>query len=145
MQLTRYTDYGLRLLVYLALLPDEARANIDEISQIYDVSRNNLNKIVHQLGKHGVIETRRGKGGGFKLAMAPDEINIGDMIRLMENSLQVVDCHSPACRILPACRLKGILHEATQAFMSVLQGYTLADLVETKRGELIQVLNLVAR
>ena len=142
MQLTRYTDYGLRVLIYLALLPKGEMACIDEISNIYGVSRNNLNKIVHQLGKEGVIETKRGKGGGFKLKMHPDEINIGVMVSKLENTLRVIDCSTPACRILPACRLKGVLQEATQAFIRALEQYTLSDLLSDKESDLIQLLEL---
>ncbi|MDF2176636.1 Rrf2 family transcriptional regulator [Aliiglaciecola sp. CAU 1673] len=142
MQLTRYTDYGLRTLIYLALLPEGRQASIDEISAIYDVSRNNLNKIVHQLGKAGVIRTKRGKGGGFVLNKAPATINLADMVLLLENSMQVVECHQPPCRILPACKLKQILHQATAAFIAELRKYSLADLVGEQRQTLVQVLAL---
>lgn len=142
MQLTRYTDYGLRTLIYLALLPQGKRASIDEISITYDISRNNVNKIVHQLGKAGIIETKRGKGGGFFLKRAPKELNIGDLVVLLENTLQVVECATPQCRILPACKLKGILGQATQAFLDSLKAYTLADLLEDEANNLIQILNI---
>jgi Rrf2 family nitric oxide-sensitive transcriptional repressor len=142
MQLTRYTDYGLRALIYLALLPQGRRASIDEISSTYDISRNNVNKIVHQLGKAGIIETKRGKGGGFYLKRAPQELNVGDLVVLLENTLQVVECHTPLCRILPACKLKGILGQATQAFLDTLKAYTLADLLEDEAKDLIQILNI---
>jgi Rrf2 family nitric oxide-sensitive transcriptional repressor len=142
MQLTRYTDYGLRTLIYLALLPQGRRASIDEISSTYDISRNNVNKIVHQLGKAGIIETKRGKGGGFYLKRAPQELNVGDLVVLLENTLQVVECHTPLCRILPACKLKGILGQATQAFLDSLKAYTLADLLEDEAKDLIQILNI---
>ena len=142
MQLTRYTDYGLRVLIYLALLPKDERASIDQISQVYGISRNNVNKIVHQLGKTGVITTKRGKGGGFQLNLAPDKINIGEMVVLMENSLELVDCESPRCSILPACRLKGVFIEAQQAFLTSLKQYSLADLVETQRDSLVTILEI---
>ena len=142
MQLTRYTDYGLRTLIYLALLPKGQRASIDEISRTYDISRNNVNKIVHQLGKAGIIETKRGKGGGFYLKQAPKTLNIGELVLLLENTLQVVECKTPECRILAACKLKGILGEATQAFIDSLKAYTLADLLENESDSLIQILNI---
>lgn len=142
MQLTRYTDYGLRILIYLALLPKGERASIDEISGVYGISRNNVNKIVHQLGKTKVIQTKRGKGGGFLLGLPPEEINVGEMVVLMENTLQVVDCTTQACRILPACKLKGALNLATIAFVDTLKGYTLADLIGNSRHKLIEVLQL---
>ncbi len=142
MQLTRYTDYGLRLLIYLALLPEGQRASIDEISETYDISRNNLNKVVHHLGKEGVIATKRGKGGGFCLNVAPQSINLGEVVVLLENTLQVVDCQSPACCIQPACSLKGILQQATTAFIDTLKQYTLADLIEPQQQELITLLDI---
>jgi Rrf2 family nitric oxide-sensitive transcriptional repressor len=142
MQLTRYTDYGLRTLMYLALLPDGRRASIDEISKIYDISRNNLNKIVHQLGKAGVIETKRGKGGGFFLHKPATQINIAEMVILLENSLQVVECSTPLCILLPACKLKHVLAQATQAFLDSLRQYTLADLLEERSPALMQILDI---
>lgn len=142
MQLTRYTDYGLRTLIYLALLPQGKRASIDEISNTYDISRNNVNKIVHQLGKAGIIETKRGKGGGFSLKQRPQDLNVGELVILLENTLQVVECSTPKCRILPACKLKGILGQATQAFLDSLKAYTLADLLEDESQELLQILDI---
>lgn len=142
MQLTRYTDYGLRTLIFLALLPEGRRSNIDEISDTYGISRNNVNKIVHQLGKEGIIDTKRGKGGGFCLKIPPEKINIGEIVSMLENTLQVVECQAPQCKILPACRLKTILNEATSGFLSVLSGYTLEDLILEKQQPLIQLLEL---
>ena len=142
MQLTRYTDYSLRILIYLALLPEGKKASIDEISHVYAISRNNINKIVHQLGKSAIIETKRGKGGGFFLILKPSEINIGEIVVLMENTLQIIDCEKPVCRILPACKLKGILAQATTAFVDCLKQYTLADLLHSRDIQLIQMLQL---
>jgi Rrf2 family nitric oxide-sensitive transcriptional repressor len=142
MQLTKYTDYSMRVLIYLALLPEGRLASIDAISDAYDISRNNVNKIIHQLGKADVIHTKRGKGGGFYLAKSPDQINLGEMVLLLENTLQVVNCHSPACVILPACKLKSLLGNATNAFIDSLRQHTLADLIDTKRHNLISILEL---
>ncbi|NRA85084.1 MAG: Rrf2 family transcriptional regulator [Gammaproteobacteria bacterium] len=142
MQLNRYTDYGLRLLTYLALLPPGQRASIDEISKVYDLSRNHINKIVHQLGKEGIIETKRGKGGGFSLARPPEQINIADMVILLEKSMLIINCQTPACRISPVCKLNGILLEAGNAFVASLRKYSLADLVKDNRQPLIQILDL---
>ena len=142
MQLNRYTDYGLRLLTYLAVLPPGQRASIDEISKVYDLSRNHINKIVHQLGKEGIIETKRGKGGGFSLARPPEQINIADMVILLEKSMLIINCQTPACRISPVCKLNGILLEAGNAFVASLRKYSLADLVKDNRQPLIQILDL---
>jgi Rrf2 family nitric oxide-sensitive transcriptional repressor len=142
MHLTRHTDYGMRILIYIALLPKNEKASIDTISALYDISRNNVNKIVHQLGKAKIIETQRGKGGGFYLKLAPENIKIGDMIILMENSLEIVNCETQQCRILPVCKLKGILNEAKKSFIDTLNKYTLADLMEGTRDDLINIFKL---
>lgn len=142
MQLNRYTDYGLRLLTYLAVLPKGKRTSIDEISQIYDLSRNHINKIVHQLGKEGIIDTKRGKGGGFCLAKPAAELNLADIVILLEKSMLIIDCSTPACRISPICRLSGILAEAGNAFIESLRQYTLADLVQDNQAPLVQILKI---
>ncbi|GHE81568.1 RrF2 family transcriptional regulator [Thalassotalea profundi] len=142
MQLTRHTDYGIRILIYLALLPKEDKASIDTISALYDISRNNVNKIVHQLGKAKVIETRRGKGGGFFLDQHPENINLGDVVMLLENTLEVIDCENQKCRILPACSFKGIINEASTAFIDVLRKYTLDDLIKSSKQDFTTIFNL---
>ncbi|MCO7226286.1 Rrf2 family transcriptional regulator [Pleionea sp. CnH1-48] len=142
MQLTRYTDYGFRLLTYLALLPPERLASIDEISNTYNISRNHVNKIVHQLGKANILFTKRGKGGGFRLNQKPEEINLADIVLLLENNLKVVECSDPPCRISPACSLRQILNEAADQFIQSLRQYCLADLVKSSNPTLYQVLEL---
>ncbi|MBN4078841.1 Rrf2 family transcriptional regulator [Gammaproteobacteria bacterium AH-315-C21] len=133
MQLTQYTDFSLRTLIYLGLHRD-ALSTITEISASYKISRNHLVKVVHQLGAQGLIVTVRGKGGGIRLAGPPDEINIGDVVRRFE-SLALVECFSDSntCAISPSCRLRGVLKEAMQSFMSVLDNYTLKDLLVNQK------------
>ncbi len=133
MHLTRFTDYGLRTLIYLAVKSPEERVTISEITKTYDLSRDHVVKVVHRLGQLGYIDTVRGKGGGFSLARMPGEINIGKVIEDLEPSLDLVDCENPQCRLTPSCRLKGVLQEASGAFMGVLSAYTLADLVKRKQ------------
>ena len=142
MHLTRHTDYGMRILIYLALLPAGEKASIDKISTLYDISRNNVNKIVHQLGKANIIETQRGKGGAFFLKLPPEAINIADIVILLESTLNIVDCETQKCLILPACKFKQILNEATSAFIDSLQAYTLADLTTDSPEGLIQLFKL---
>lgn len=144
MQLTRYTDYGFRLLTYLALLPAGKRASINEISELYAISRNNVNKVVHQLGKAGIIDTKQGKGGGVCLNMPAEEINVGDMVLLLENTIRLVDCQAPPCKIAGVCVLKNVFEEAMDAFLETLKKYTLADLLSSKqqKQQLIQILNI---
>jgi Rrf2 family transcriptional regulator, nitric oxide-sensitive transcriptional repressor len=131
MQLTRYTDYALRVLIYLA--HKEELATINEISVAYKVSENHLMKIVHGLAKLGYINTLRGKGGGMKLARPADKINLGEVVRNTEETLHVVEClaeeYDGDCCLAPSCRLKGVLQEAHDAFFRHLDQYTIKDLI----------------
>ena len=132
MQLTRYTDYSLRVLMYLAIHPGRL-ATIGEISDAYAISRNHLVKVVHELGGRGYVHTQRGKLGGISLARSPADINIGDVVRHTEKNLEVVNCTAPACPILPACDLMSVLFEARDAFLHVLDRDTLADITGGER------------
>ncbi|MCG9714071.1 Rrf2 family transcriptional regulator [Shewanella insulae] len=133
MQLTRYTDFGIRTLMYLALSPErETLFRIAEITEVFDLSANHVSKIVHHLGKEGYLQTVRGKSGGFKLGKPADQINIGVLVRTLENSLAPIDCSKPYCRFSPACQLKGVLAEAVDAYLAVLDKYSLADVVSNR-------------
>lgn len=130
MRLTVYTDYALRMLIYLGL-KDDRLATIGEIATSYQISRTHLMKVAHQLGVQGYIETVRGRQGGLRLARTPSEIVVGDVVRKTEPDLALVPCFEPVCAdcvILPACVLKRALAEARAVFFDVLDGYTLADL-----------------
>ena len=118
MHITRYTDYSLRVLIYLAAEGDRL-ATIQEIADSYDISKNHLMKVVHQLNKKGYIETIRGKKGGMRLHMAPQDINIGILVRETEQDLSIVECFSSknACKITPVCGLKSMFGEALKAFL----------------------------
>ncbi len=137
MQLTLYTDYSLRVLTYLGL-KDEGLATITEISDNYDISRNHLVKVVHNLSNNGFIHTVRGKGGGMRLAFAPEDINVGAVVRSTEKNFNIVECfdrENSTCPITPVCALKGALKEASRNFLAVLDRYTLADVL-VNRDEL---------
>ena len=132
MRLTAYTDYSLRMLIYLASYP-ERRPTIGEIAECYGISRNHLTKVAHNLGLGGYVSTVRGRGGGLMLARPAAEIGIGDVVRSTEPDMAIVPCFSGGaieCAIAPACRLKGALYQAQKAFMDVLDGHSLADLTE---------------
>ena len=132
MRLTSYTDFSLRVLIYLALNPDR-RPTIAEIAARYAISKAHLMKVVHQLGVAGYIETTRGKNGGLTLARPIEGITIGEVVRRTEPDMHLVSCFdvaaAPACVIAPACRLKGKLNEARAAFLQVLDGCTLAEVM----------------
>ena len=132
MRLTTFTDYTIRVLIYMGIHPDEL-STVAELAERYDISRNHLTKVIHYLGQRGYIETMRGKGGGIRLAARPGDINIGDLVRDTEKSSQLVECFTPKasqCKIMTACRLTGILVEAQEAFYQVLGKYTVADLIK---------------
>ena len=134
MRLTTFTDIGLRALMYLATRPAGYKSSITEVTEAYDLSRNHVVKVVHQLARAGLIHSIRGKGGGIMLGKPADEIRIGQVVMALEESLQVVDCTKPVCKILPACRLKGVLKEGVDAFIGALDQYTLADLIDNKEA-----------
>jgi Rrf2 family nitric oxide-sensitive transcriptional repressor len=134
MRLTTYTDYTLRVLTRLAVRPREL-ATIADIACSYGISSNHLMKVVHRLGIAGYVETVRGRNGGIRLLRKPADINIGEVVRRMEPDFNLVPCFnaSNSCVIEPACVLKGALGEARDAFLAVLERYTLADLVASRR------------
>ncbi|MBD3640919.1 MAG: Rrf2 family transcriptional regulator [Marinobacter sp.] len=144
MHITRYTDYSLRVLIYLSAQGDRL-ATIQEIADSYDISKNHLMKVVHQLNKKGYIETIRGKKGGMRLHMAPEEINIGILVRETEQDLSIVECFSSknACKITPVCGLKSMFNEALNAFLEVLDKHTLADVIQDQhRPQLLRLLQI---
>ena len=131
MQLTRFTDYSLRTLLYLGAAP-QRRSTIGEVAQAYGISTNHLMKVVSRLAAAGYVETLRGKGGGLRLARAPGLINVGELVRAMEERLDIVECFDPRhrdCPLLPACTLKSVLADARRNFLATLDRYTLQDLV----------------
>ena len=130
MRLTVYSDYSLRLLMYLAVRP-ERLSTIQEVAKAYNVSSNHLMKVVHQLGMAGYVKTVRGRSGGIRLGREAEAIGLGELLRFTEPDMDVVPCFEPenqACPLRRACRLKGALDRARQAFLGVLDEYTLADL-----------------
>jgi Rrf2 family nitric oxide-sensitive transcriptional repressor len=141
MQLTSYSDYSLRVLIYLAVRATE-RATIEEIAEIYGISKGHLMKVVHKLGQAGYVETVRGRSGGLRLALAPEQIRIGEVIRQTEATMALVECFRPQglCRIEAACGLRPILKEALDAFHRTLDGYTLADVIAHRRKSLFRAL-----
>ena len=129
MRLTLHTDYSLRVLIHLAA-GDQERSSISEIAEAYDISRNHLMKVVHELGRGGFINTIRGRGGGFTLARPANQIRIGDVVRFSETDLKLVDWTT--CVIKGSCGLIGVLDEARRAFLDVLDRYTIADAAADK-------------
>ena len=134
MRLTVYTDYALRMLIYLAL-KDDGLATIEEIAQSYGISKNHLMKVAHQLGLAGYVDTVRGRHGGLRLAKPAKAIGLGEVVRHTEPDMAIVMCFEPVnadCAILPSCVLRKALSSARSAFIDVLDEYTLSDLVRPR-------------
>jgi Rrf2 family nitric oxide-sensitive transcriptional repressor len=137
LRLKSYTDYAMRVLMHLAARPDRL-ASIGEIARTYRISHNHLMKVVHDLRKQGFLDSVRGRSGGIRLARPASEISVGEVVRHTEGGFDLVDCGS--CVIAPACSLTAALHNARRAFMDVLDGYSLASLVEERQAGLRQLL-----
>ena len=131
MQLTSYTDYSLRALLYLGTHQDRL-VTISEISEYHGISRNHLVKVIHNLGKNGYIQTLRGKAGGVRLAHKPEEIILANVVRLTEPHMNIQECFSRetnTCPLIDRCKLTGVLYQARQGFMNVLDNKTLSDIL----------------
>jgi len=134
MQLTSYTDYSLRALLFIAKKPDRL-VTVSEITEHYGVSRNHMVKVVHNLGTLGFVKTVRGKSGGVRLARAPEDIKISDVVKETEPHMNIQECFNRStntCPLIDDCRLMGVLYKARSGFMSVLEQYTLADMMKSK-------------
>jgi Rrf2 family nitric oxide-sensitive transcriptional repressor len=131
MQLTQFTDYSLRVLVFLGAHPDRL-STIAEIAEAYRISDNHLRKVVSALSAAGYVETIRGKGGGMRLARVPELINIGDVVRRTEERFVLVECFDEErqdCPLLPSCALRSMLADAGRNFLSTLDRYSLQDVL----------------
>lgn len=138
MRLTMYSEYSLRVLIYLAAAGGE-RATVSGIADAYGISRQHLSKIVHNLARQGYVTTTRGKGGGVRLAKPPESIGLGELVRKTEADLTIVDCEGSDCPIRQVCLLRGALGAARDAFLAALNDHTLAALV-ANRSQLIALL-----
>jgi Rrf2 family nitric oxide-sensitive transcriptional repressor len=130
-RISAFTDFSLRVLMYSAVHNDRL-CTIDEIAAAFGISKNHLVKVVNRLQHLGYLRTHRGRTGGFRLAKGPHDIRLGDVVRQTEGSLAVVECLDPAparCPLAPACGLKEVLQEAADAFIAVLDGHSLGDLL----------------
>lgn len=128
MQLTKHTDYAFRVLIYLASMPDDRLATVQEIAERYAISRSHVMKIVQKLAASGLVQAIRGQQGGLRLGQPSAAINLRDVVELMEATLAPVNCDDPVCLIRKSCALKNILFDAQQQFLEQVGRYTLADL-----------------
>jgi Rrf2 family nitric oxide-sensitive transcriptional repressor len=144
MHITQYTNYALRVLMYLDC--NRGPARIIDIAERHQISRNHLIKIVQQLGKHGYVNTTRGKGGGVALARPASEINIGEIVRLTEDSLNLLECFGDVdskCKLKDICRLQTLFAKALKGFFDVLDEATIAD-ISANRKEIMAALGMAA-
>ncbi|ARI75544.1 Rrf2 family transcriptional regulator [Halobacillus mangrovi] len=144
MRLKKYTDYALRVLIFTASKKQGTLANKKEISEVFNISENHLGKIIHELNKLGLIDTIRGRSGGIRLAKPAAEINVGQVVRAMEDDFHLLECFDRKtnyCVITPACKLKHVLNDALMAFLEVVDQYTLEDLL-TNQEELQELMGI---
>lgn len=144
MHITQHTDYALRVLIYLGSNPDRL-VTIREISERFDVSRTHLMKVVNQLIQNKFVEGIRGNGGGLRLARAANSIVVGDVVRRVECTMELVECFAEGCNCIldPNCKLKSTLANALHAFMRVLDQVTLADLLDMPDTKLLHVIRRI--
>ena len=146
MHLTLHADYSLRVLLYLAARPG-GLVSTQEVSEAYGISKHHLVRVVQTLNKEGFVEVRAGRTGGITLARQPSEITLGKVFRVAEPDFHLVECFNKeenTCPIAPACGLKGVLYEAREAFLAVLDKYTLADVMKRSRRDLTDLFLPVA-
>lgn len=138
MKLTGYSNFALRSL-QLAALRAPRLTRVEEVARAHNLSRAHITKIVHELGRAGYIETVRGRGGGFRLARPAELITVGEVVRLTEGPFELVECFNPSsntCPLIGLCHLSAKFHEATRAFLAVLDGVTIAD-IAANRSQLL--------
>jgi Rrf2 family nitric oxide-sensitive transcriptional repressor len=132
MQISLFSDYALRTLIYLGIHPDR-RVTLQELARAYGISLDHLRKVVHRLAQLGYIDSRRGRNGGLQLALPPRDIYAGEVIQAMEpTAVEPIDCLRRECRIVGACRLQGALIQAMRRFYEELDQFTLADLMDNR-------------
>ena len=134
MRVTKFSDFALRVLIYLACKPGEELTTISQLASAYSISVHHVRMVVHKLGQLGYINCIQGKGGGFELAMNPKDISVGDVVRNTESDFYVVECFNPGgdCPIVKSCKLQHILNDALNAFLETLDEYTLEDITTNK-------------
>lgn len=137
MQLTHFTDLGLRVLMYLSDVEPGQVITIAEVTERFGVAHNHLSKVVQFMGQKGWLVNVRGKGGGMRLAMPTDQYRLGHMVRTLERTTELIDCSAPPCALRGQCNLKGLLSQAEEAFFTALDKYSLADALTGKTHDAI--------
>lgn len=141
MKLTRFSDIGLRVLMYLAKETRTPPVTVSEVAQQFDVPHNHLVKVVGAMAKMGWIDAVRGRNGGIRLAIDADALRIGGVLRLLEGDTEAIDCEGIGCRLSGDCRLRNVLRLGIEAFYNAMDEYTLADIVSGNTGEHIVMMH----
>lgn len=136
MQLTRFTDYGLRILMYLACAPEREKVALSLLSEKLNMNHNHVNKVSQRMAALGWINSTRGKSGGISIAPSSLELPIGTIVRELETQIEPIDCSGVECPLTGNCRLQGVLSEAARAFFEVLMKYRLGDVTQQDLGVL---------
>lgn len=137
MQLTRFTDLGLRVLMFLSVTQPGETRTIGEITAKFDVALNHMTKVVQFMGQQGWLDTIRGKGGGIRLANLPETYRLGDIVRTLERTDDLIECSVPPCVLQGSCTLKALLNRASNTFYAELNRYTLADAITGNTSQVI--------
>ncbi len=138
MRLTRFSDIGLRVLIYLAGAGERrTQVTVGEIAGQFDIPANHLVKVVGQLARTGWVQATRGRNGGLRLNVAAASLKIGEVLRTLEGEAELADCTGQSCRLSPDCILRGALAEGLQAFYAAMDHYTLADIAAGSSGQKI--------
>jgi Rrf2 family nitric oxide-sensitive transcriptional repressor len=141
MQLTRFTDLGLRVLMYLTQHERPESVTSAEIASQFDVPLNHMIKVVHKLGKLGWISTQRGRHGGLRLSVAPERLRLGEVLRALESATELVDCDTPPCVLRGRCLVKAALNDGLDAFHRKMDEYTLADVCKSSTAAALVTLH----
>ena len=141
MQLTKHTDYAFRILIFLATLEKDKLTTIQQLTEGFDISKSHAMKIVNKLVHQGWINAIRGKNGGVKLGVSADKITLREVVDLMEQTLEPVNCDTPLCALKTACQLKGILVQAQEHYLEHLGKFTLEDLINKKTVDVIRLIS----
>ncbi|PUA20636.1 Rrf2 family transcriptional regulator [Glaciimonas sp. PCH181] len=144
MQLTKFTDFGLRVLMYLAAIPEQGLVTVGDLAQRFDIPKNHLNKVVNRMVKQGWIVATPGRNGGVRMAQAPETLHLGDILSVMEGHTQLVDCEQPLCVFKGNCYLKRVLDAGQREFYTNMNRYSLAELVQPETAG-PQTASIVAR
>lgn len=141
MQLTHFTDFGLRTLIYLAGMPDVGMVTIKEIATQFGLPQNHLNKIVNRLAKLGWVTATPGRNGGLRMAMPAASLLLGDIIRTLEGHPSLIDCDKPPCALKGHCHLKRLVDLGLQDFYANMNQYNLGDLIKSPTAEVVSLMH----